>query len=284
MRIDDLRQRIDGFGASSAWYAARLANLAEDQRDDVIRLFFDRETGAGLTILRVRISPYSFDTESGEYDWATERHAAQLEWIKAVKSRHDVLLFGSPWTPPKAFKDNDDVKHGGRLKREHYDDYARYLASWVRGLAERGIAVDVLSLQNEPGKKRWESCEWTYEQFRDFFAGHLAPRFAADALDTKLLAAEWTGWSDKWINRLLADPATREHLDIAGAHTYWGGFKNIRPFPKVQETGIPLWMTEHFFEGKVEDEMHRALINAKESESFGLELPPRTIVTLVPAR
>ncbi len=59
-------------------------------------------------------------------------------------------------------------------------------------------------------------------------------------------------------------PVGHAALAIASAHTYGDGFKNIRPFPNVAAAGKRLWMTEPSFEGKVEDDLHRGLINTKE--------------------
>src|SRR3546814_16987047 len=38
----------------------------------------------------------------------------------------------------------------GRLSREHYRDFARYLVSYGRAMRKAGVPIDLLTLQNEP--------------------------------------------------------------------------------------------------------------------------------------
>src|SRR3954465_15984763 len=51
-------QRIDGFGASSAWTAANISDALADQ-------FFSADTGIGLSLLRVQIKPDGTTAELG---------------------------------------------------------------------------------------------------------------------------------------------------------------------------------------------------------------------------
>jgi len=191
-----LRQEVDGFGASEAWYSPKVVEkLPAAELTRLIRVLYDPQEGAGLSLLRVRIDPRTFQADTKQHDWASTNLQRQAAFVKAVQDAYQPVTLATPWTPPAWMKDSNALKNGGRLKAEHYGDYARCLADWVAGMREKfGVRVDVLSAQNEPGKKAWESCEWSQAEFVRFFVQHLAPAMREPKLTTRLLAAEWTGW------------------------------------------------------------------------------------------
>lgn len=71
---NDVKQRIDGFGASDAWFSDEI--MQHPQRDKILDLLFKKDGGAGLSILRHRVSPKSPGTmqlESGDLDLGKRR-------------------------------------------------------------------------------------------------------------------------------------------------------------------------------------------------------------------
>ena len=60
---NDVRQRIDGFGASDAWFADEI--MQHPDKSEMLDLLFSRESGAGLSILRHRITPNESDWIDG---------------------------------------------------------------------------------------------------------------------------------------------------------------------------------------------------------------------------
>ena len=75
-------QRIDGFGACSAWSSGSLPTNVAD-------LFFSTNTGIGLSLLRTAISPAGTTTETSIAQQAQARGAR---------------VWGTPWTPPTVYK------------------------------------------------------------------------------------------------------------------------------------------------------------------------------------
>src|SRR5690606_28451689 len=104
------RQVITGFGASSAWTAQ---SLTDEEAD----LFFSRERGLGLSLLRLRIAP----------DGATWENVAAIR-----AHERGVALWAAPWSPPGAWKTNGSDVNGGSLLVEHYQDWADRLAEFAR--------------------------------------------------------------------------------------------------------------------------------------------------------
>jgi glucuronoarabinoxylan endo-1,4-beta-xylanase len=266
IEIDRTRtaQRIDGFGASSAWYSRTVGGWAAEQQSRMAEALFDTEKGLGLSILRLRIDPKFCSAEKG-IDWEDPRAIAQTRWVSTIAQNYPAVLFmASPWTAPDWMKDNHSFENGGSLLPEHTGTYAAFLADYLAGLAERcGKPVGVLSVQNEPGVKTWESMEWTMERFLQFMPTLREALDQRGLRDVRLTAYEHTGWDDRQINQILADPQTRPLLDIACAHLYWKGDQNIRPFPAVQQAGLPLWMTEFYQEKNRTNEVYQILANAR---------------------
>lgn len=262
--LENPAQRIDGFGASTAWFADNLAKLEPSTRDELFGFLFSPE-GLGLDILRVRISPSGSPGPGQGYNWAEPDIAAAGQVIAYLQKTYKLRVMAVPWTAPAWMKDSGEVKGGGFLKPEHYAAYAMYLADWVEGMRrEFGIEIDILSVQNEPGRKRWEAMQWTPDQFITFTRDHLIPTLERRGIEVRLMLNEETGWRPhRMLNRLLADPVLAQEVDIAAAHAYNNSFLDPRPIAAAQKLGKPVWMTEHYLGGyavkHIKDPMRRVL-------------------------
>jgi O-glycosyl hydrolase len=264
------RQVLDGFGSSTAWYADELADFDADARASLLRFLFDRDSGLGLSLHRIRIAPEPAENPRGPaYDWEDPTLAKQLALLRQIQTAYSPRFLASPWTPPSWMKDNASTKNGGRLLPEHYDRYAALLAEWTAGVRQRGIPVALLSLQNEPEEaKRWESCVWTPAELATFAGRHLVPALDARGLDLPLLANEFTRWDDRELDQLLAHPDTpASRLTHAAAHLYKKSHRRLRPFPGAAARGLTLWMTEFYvgdylFNTRPIDETTRGLVLA----------------------
>ena len=73
-------------------------------------------------------------------------------------------------------KDNNDMLHGGKLKPEFYDAWARYYVKFIKAYAKAGVPIWGVTVQNEPmAVQPWESCLYTAEEERDFVKNYLGP-------------------------------------------------------------------------------------------------------------
>lgn len=55
---------------------------------------------------------------------------------------------GNSWTPPVSLKTIDNIVDG---ELADYAGYAEYLKEFLTYMKQQGAAVDVVSIQNEPG-------------------------------------------------------------------------------------------------------------------------------------
>jgi glucosylceramidase len=95
-------------------------------------------------------------------------------------------LFASPWSPPAWMKDNNDVLHGGKLKKDFYASWALYYTKFIKEYEKEGVPVWAISIQNEPmATQKWESCLYTAEEERDFLKNNLGPTMEKEGLKDK---------------------------------------------------------------------------------------------------
>lgn len=228
--VATLRQRITGFGASSAWHADGLT----DERAD---MFFSPSAGLGLSLLRMRIAP----------DGTT------VETNTALKARaRGVGVWAAPWSPPGSWKTSGTDNQGGHLLPEYYDEWAVRLVDFVLARKNQGVPLIALSAQNEPDwVAEWETCEWTPEELTTFIRDHLGPELSARAPETRLLAPESANWDSlaAYANAILGDEAARDEVGIIAVHDYGG---TPYAYAAPAEHGKEFWETEisyHDFTG-----------------------------------
>jgi len=215
-------QRIDGFGASSAWTASNLSDTLADQ-------FFSPDTGIGLSLLRVQIKPDGTTTEL-----ATAKKAA----ARGVK------VWGAPWSPPAEWKSNGMTTTGGSLLDDHRQDWANRLAAFATSMAAEGIPLVAISAQNEPNyTASWDTCRYTPAQMVTFVRDFLGPALAAANQNVPVMAPETQGWDGfgSFANALMADSVATGMLGPLAMHHYAGAPYDYAP---AKTAGKVLWETE----------------------------------------
>ncbi len=226
---DKSGQTFQGFGGAlteSSGFV--LGFLDPDGRRDVLRAFFDPESGNGYVLARTHVNSCDFSLEnwacvSGKDEtlesFSMERPLAyQIPLIKdAMQAAGGSLrLMVSPWSPPAWMKDNGDMNHGGRLLPGYLGLWARYLRRFVDELAKLGIPVWSMSVQNEPeATQTWDSCRWTGAEEAEFAVSHLGPELEKAGYDIPILV--WDHNRDRLKDRF------EESMAVPGADSYVGG-------------------------------------------------------------
>jgi glucosylceramidase len=236
-------------GALTDASAETFAKLPADTQREILDAYFDPSKGIGYTFARTNI--HSCDFSSGSYTYVAEgdkelktfsvAHDRQfrIPFIKraAAAAGRKLTLFASPWSPPAFMKDNKDMLHGGKLKAEFYQSWAKYYAKFVKAYEAEGVPVWGVTVQNEPmATQRWESCIYTAEEERDFLKNYLGPTLRREGLgDRKILA--WDHNRDliyQRVSTILADPEAARYVWGIGYHWYepWSGggpmYDNVR--------------------------------------------------------
>ena len=211
----NVKQTIDGFGASTAWHG----QLSDQEADAA----FKNETGnqMGLSILRIRID------ENGNYS---------DELINARKAMaRGAVIFAAPWDAPAVMVERvGDIK---RIRYDMYDEYARYLDYFVSYMSRHSAPLYCISIQNEPDwNGGWN--QWTSGEMLTFMRD-----YAHLITGTKIMAPESFQFRHEMSDPILNDPIACENLDIVGGHIYGAG---LASYPLAEEKGKKIWMTEHY--------------------------------------
>jgi glucuronoarabinoxylan endo-1,4-beta-xylanase len=222
---NDVRQRIDGFGASSAFRGSTWTAAQAD-------MFFSTNNGIGLSFCRNQIQP-------GGYANANEIALMQMAQARGAK------VWSAPWSPAAAFKDNDNTVGGNFLSASNAA-YARQLASYVVTMKNTyGVDLYALSIQNEPDANvGYVSCTWSGQQIHDFVPYLRSALVASNVASTRIMLPESQNWPDyqNLTSPAMTDPTVASQVDILGYHNYDGldGPGNLTK----NTYGKALWETE----------------------------------------
>ena len=233
-------QRIDGFGASDAWYAWEIHSFPSAVSGEILDTLFSPISGAGLSLLRHRVPP-GIEPTKGTWDWTTDDDTV---WLQNEAAQRGLFqAWSTVWSPPPWMKSNASVNNGGSLLPSHYADYATFLVNYVEQYQARlGVAISAISIQNEPDiNAPYESCNWTGQQFHDFIAGYLMPLFRAKAITAKVIMPEASYWSDGFAQATLQDAKTAAFVDVIASHDYAG---TIQPLSDALQAKKAIWETE----------------------------------------
>ena len=288
LRCNDLRQTIDGFGVGEADWADDV--FIFPQREQVLDALFSSE-GLNVNILRGEIFPH-YATGELQADFATAsdtslhvaQHPEKIErndllrrgqfWLTShVQQKYPEVRFTfSTWSPPEWMKEGNRATElypasQGKLKSEHYQHYADYLADFCEAYNNAGIPIYAVSPSNEPGYAApWNSCLWTPQEMGDFIQHNLLPTLQKRNPEVKVLFGENPAWSTvfdrlkmissaDFVNNVLQTHADMpENNIIAAGHGYVlpdtiplpAELRRtpIVPFEEAVKRNIPMWVTE----------------------------------------
>lgn len=264
-----LHQRIEGFGASGAWWAQNLGTWSGPRRAEVARLLFSRGKGIGLSQYRYNLGggiddtitdPWrtaeTFETGPGTYDW--ERDAA-ARWFLHAAAEHgveDFVAFVN--SPPRRLTANGHTYGDpgtSNLPVEHHEEFVQYLLDVVGHFRDdEGIDFRFISPINEP-QWTWdapgqEGCHYEPEQVRELTAATIEA-FAASGLGTVVSAPESGEYKAVYSGQdyagvLLADERIRAGLGEFATHSYWStdDQRALAAQRMAQHPEVPLTMTE----------------------------------------
>ena len=236
-------------GALTDAAAETFAKLPANKQQELLLAYYDKEKGIGYSLARTNI--HSCDFSSDSYTYIAEGDADlktfsidhdkqfKIPFIKKVMAAAGgkLTLFASPWSPPAFMKTNNDILHGGKLKKEFYQPWANYFTKFIKAYEAAGIPIWGITIQNEPmATQRWESCIFTGEEERDFLKFNLGPTMQQAGLGNKKIIG-WDHNRDLIYQRastLLNDKDAAKYLWGIGFHWYepWSGgepmFNNLK--------------------------------------------------------
>ncbi|HEX3383537.1 MAG TPA: glycosyl hydrolase, partial [Mucilaginibacter sp.] len=187
-------------GALTDASAETFYKLPKDKQQEILTAYYSKTKGIGYTFGRTNIQSCDFSSDSYSYVKDGDKSLKtfdishdkkyRIPFIKEVLAAAGgkLTLFVSPWSPPGWMKTNNDVLHGGHLKKEDDQSWANFYVKFINAYEKAGIPVWGLSVQNEPmATQKWESCIYTAEEERDFVKNYLGPTLQKSGLSGKKL-------------------------------------------------------------------------------------------------
>lgn len=239
-------QTIDGFGGAFTEAAAvSLSKISPENREKIIKMYFDKDEGIGYNYCRTHIN--SCDFSEGNYTYVAEgdktletfsvEHDKKLiiPLIKdALRYNKDITLFSSPWSPPAYMKDTNMMNRGGKLLPEYYELWAEYFVKYINALKAEGITISAVTVQNEPkAVQSWDSCVYTAEEERDFVKNYLGDKMKK--LGVKIMF--WDHNKERVMDRasvMMSDSEASKYIDGIAVHWYSGThFEQLEMFHKM---------------------------------------------------
>ncbi len=232
-------QTMDGFGYTLTGGSAQLmGRMSAASRAALIKeLFATDSTSLGVSYLRVSIGASDLSDHVYTYDDAAQPDPTLAQFslgpdqtyllpvLKEILAVNPTIkILGSPWTPPLWMKSNGNSV-GGTLLPQYYDAYARYFVKYVQAMQAQGIAIDAVTLQNEPlNPNNNPSLYMTGAQQATFIKNNVGPAFRAAGLTTKIIAYDHNPDTDglNFVNAVLSDADASAFVDGTGFHLYSG--------------------------------------------------------------
>lgn len=127
--------------------------------------------------------------------------------------------------PPAFMKTNESPIRGGSLKEEYKEIWARYYAKYIKAMAEEGIQISAISVQNEPkALQSWESCYYSSKDEQEFIEKYLAPILEEEGL-SHIKIIIWDHNKERVYDRakkIFESEAVRQRVWAVGHHWYSG--------------------------------------------------------------
>jgi glucosylceramidase len=238
-------QTIDGFGyALTGGSAMLIHHMAADKRAALLHNLFTTEgDGIGVSYLRVTVGSsdmndhvYSYDDLPQSSSDSSPQTDPEMTHFSLAPDETDVIpvlkeilainpkikILASPWSAPLWMKTTGKAQ-GGVLLPEYFPAYAKYWVKYIQGMKAEGIAIDALTIQNEPlNEKNTPSMVMLAPEQADFIEHDLGPAFEKAGIKTKILLYDHNLDHPAYVTSILKDPDAAKYVDGSAWHLYGG--------------------------------------------------------------
>jgi len=261
--IDDTKkfQKIDGFGASIMEAGIMTLNtLSPGKQEEVLRSLFDPKDGAGYTAMKTPLAGTDFQAAGPWFTYDDTPDDVELKnfsvdrdfgpngvgtYILRARKYGNFALQAPIDYPPDWML--FDVKTRQDVQPKYYPALAKYFMRYLEDYKKRGIAVDYLSLFNEPEQVYTKI---KYPEIKVLLRDFVGPALQQSGLSTKLMMSEAPERKVAFARypAVLDDPAARKFVSVVAYHGYpYDAFQ--KDFDKIAELkakypDIPFWMDE----------------------------------------
>jgi glucosylceramidase len=249
-------QTMDGFGASltdaSAWLIWN--RMSASQRATLLDRLFSTGSGIGLSVLRQPMGGSDFSLVHYNYDntccdlgdfsigYETPYIVPLLRQIRTVNP--DLLIMGSPWSPPGWMKTSGSMI-GGSLLPQHYPTLASYFVRWIQAYQAQGLPIYAVTPQNEPqfSPGDYPGMLMSAGEQANFVKNNLGPALRSAGLATKIIVFDHNWDIGSYATSVLNDGAAKSFAAGSGFHCY-GGNVSAQTATHDAHPDRDIWHTE----------------------------------------
>ena len=231
-------QTMDGFGFSLTGGSANLINaMSSSARTSLLQDLFSVENGNGVSYLRISIGASDLDPNVFSYsDLPVGQTDVNLDNFSIAPDRANLIpvlkeilsinpnvkILATPWSAPVWMKTNGN-SIGGKLQTQYYATYANYFAKYIKAMAEEGIRIDAMSIQNEP-ENPYNNPSMLMEanEQKDFIVNHLGPLFASENITTDIILFDHNLDNPNYPISIMNDPEAKQYVAGSAFHLYAG--------------------------------------------------------------
>lgn len=237
-------QHMEGFGVAVTGGSAQLLMRMERAKRTALlqELFGTQPNGIHISYIRVSIGssdmndhPYTYDDlPPGQTDENLDKFCLATDRTDVIPVLKEILainpkikILGSPWSAPGWMKTNDKLK-GGHLKPEYYEAYAEYLVKYLEGMKAEGIALDTITVENEPlNPKNTPSMVLFASEEEKLIAEDVGPAFEKANISTKILLYDHNPDVPSYPLSILADGEAGKYVAGTAFHLYGGDVSTL---------------------------------------------------------
>ena len=233
-------QEMIGFGAAITDASAYLmqTRMSAAGREQLLQDLFGRDSGIGLSFVRVPMGASDFssrhytydDMPAGQSDSSLDHfsidvdRAEKLPLLKRALSINPRLkVMASPWSAPGWMKTTGSLIKG-TLRPDSYDSFADYFVKFIRAYDDAGVPVFAITMQNEPNfePENYPGMRLSAAMRAQLIGQHLGPLFERRGITAMIL-----DWDHNWDLPqqpldVLADSTARRYVRGVAWHCYGG--------------------------------------------------------------
>ena len=232
-------QTIDGFGYTLTGGSVTVINqLDAIKKADLLKeLFAFDSTFIGVSYLRISVGAsdlsdrvYTYDDmPAGQTDVNLTNFSLSWDRTQLIPLLKEILninptikILATPWSAPVWMKTSSSFV-GGSLKPEYYGVYAQYLIKYLQAMQDEGIAIDAITVQNEPlNDNNNPSMYMPATEQAKFIKNYFGPAVQQAGLSTKIVLYDHNADKPEYPISILNDPEAKKYVDGSAFHLYAG--------------------------------------------------------------
>lgn len=254
-------QSMDGFGFTLTGGSAMHINaMSSSAKNELLQELFSVENGIGVSYLRISIGASDLDSNvfsyndlpSGQTDTNQTNFSISADNSNLIPVLKDIVainptikILATPWSAPIWMKTNGS-SIGGKLQNQYYTSYATYFVKYIKAMQNEGIAIESITVQNEP-ENPYNNPSMLMEanEQKDFISNHLGPLFITEGITTKIILFDHNLDNPNYPISILNDNNIKQYVAGSAFHLYAGTIDNMS-FVKNAHPDKDVYFTEQW--------------------------------------